>query len=138
MIKYVMRQVTLNSNLPTFGKISDEIWDLAAHHLEILKHKFPGYRCDLYESNEGWAVIRVESSEGAMIISASFSTDRVTIVHHVVISPFEREIIHYADPRLTDDIISDLIREQEILFEKGYGYPLCRYRHGRMMWEENR
>ena len=90
-----------------------EIWDLAEHHKKIIERKFlPRWRCVLYEL-ESNAVMRVEKSNDStsiLVIVFSSSFLRMIIPHHRhLIESFEE--MDYANPRFTDNILSDVLKE---------------------------
>ena len=108
---------------PPFKSVSQEVLDLAKHHLEILDRNFH-HRCTLSDSpelgQEPKAFISVEmvftrdsyAYEHMTILVASFSSDSVDIVTPAYTHPLSgSETIYYADPRFTDDFLSDKLRE---------------------------
>ena len=90
--------------------ISQEIWDLAAHHLKILRHKFPDYKYKIYETagqepTGDFASVTIHIGP-TTIFWASFTSSFLEIT---TLRSDER--IYYADPEFTDDILSDKLKE---------------------------
>ena len=89
------------------GHVFQEVLDLAKHHLRILERKFPNYGYALYESGSS---IRLQVSDGSMfetstLLVAFFSSSSISISNHLLIHAIEE--ISYADPKFTDDLLSD-------------------------------
>ena len=116
------------------GRISKEILALAIHHKEMLERRFPSLTCNLREvpyCPVGGYWLRLQISEEAVefpplfqnrcILAVSFSSDFIKIerTHRWLPWPkphwprvFElMEEINYADPRFTENILSDILVE---------------------------
>ena len=93
--------------------VTEEILDLAKHHKRILERKFPTYTCDLSESSghDGpRSFLRVESniSPDDVTLMVLFSSRSIQIFSSI---SDQDETIDYADPRFTDDILSNKLEE---------------------------
>ena len=88
--------------------VTDEIRALALHHLDILKRRFPNYNCHLFDWPYCW--IRADSND-SVIFTAIFYTDSLKIAGCAKPICNNINIVNYADPRFTDDFISDILRE---------------------------
>ena len=103
-------------SLPIYGYVSNEIWSLAWHHKGIIKHTLPDYYYNLYETHEGEAIIRVETMRNhAVLLVATFYPSSLKIVVCPPLVPAWKvyETIDYANPKFTDSIIADKLRELE-------------------------
>ena len=104
------------------------IWALANHHKKILKRRFPNYVVSISVREPLSGVlyppfVSVETDEPSIgIFSAAFQPSSVTISIHTQYAPGSQtlitsldreETIYYADPKLTDDILSEIIEEFE-------------------------
>ena len=98
---------------PYSNHAPEEIAALAEHQKEILKRRFPNYEHALAACNDGpycW----LDVCDGTItILVATFFSDRIRIS-----SRFEEDgwcgailYVDYADPRFTDDTISDIVEE---------------------------
>ena len=111
---------TVDSNVPK------EVWVIAEHQKEMLKRRFPSYECRIYEWPNGWLRFEVWNKGNIAMLVAVFSSSRVRIM----IPPFIQrdkyllpnfckgyadnewaEVVHYADPKFTDDALSDMLEE---------------------------
>lgn len=113
--------------IPT--RFSKEIWILAEHHYDILMRKFPDYAYVLHEDDTylpakvtEWWLQLVVSERGTTLLIASFSSSFVK----VELSPFKEmtmstkygsgiifanriEVIEYADPKFTDNVLTNML-----------------------------
>ena len=99
-------------------RVYKDIWALAKHHLKILKRKFPSYiiSISILEPTLQTALggyppfISVETDGpcGETILSAVFHPSSVTITSIAM-----EETIDYADPRFTDDFLSEIVGKFE-------------------------
>ena len=91
-------------------RITEEVWLLAKHQRDILERRFPHYKCILHKSlSECW--ISVET-DVIMILSASF-TDSSILISLPALPPSHIKEVNYADPRFTENILSDVVGELE-------------------------
>ena len=103
-----------------------EVLDLVKHHKRIIERKFPNYKCTIHDSWESEVYISVEIGQDAIdidhrifralridqniaILVACFSTSSINIESRMI--PPEYKTIDYADPRFTDDTITDKLTE---------------------------
>ena len=97
-----------------------EIIVLAKHQRMILEHRFPNYEHFLYERASP-CLMNVGNDSCSTILQITFYPDRISII-----SSFKDEdeentiniegltIVKYADPKFTDDTISDILKEWEV------------------------
>ena len=118
-----------------YPRISKAICLLVEHHKDILKSRFPDYEYKIYECPNDW--LRIEISDqrigNGVLLVASFSSSSIKIANQVVntrlaspskdklnartglpmtfihIAPNFTEEISYADPKFTDDMLSDIL-----------------------------
>ena len=107
--------------------IFGEIYKLAAHYEEALKDEFPQYECSLANLGRSWALLRVFDGDPRRIpiLTAEFSSRCVNISYYGYVDDIpERHTayIEYIDPKLTEDILSDILKtyDKRILM----GYPI--------------
>ena len=108
------------------ANVIEEVLDLAKHHKKIIERKFPNYKCILHDSWESEVFISVEIcqddididhrifrmlsiDQNIYILVACFSTRCIKIESSMI--PPEYKTIDYADPRFTDDTITDKLEE---------------------------
>ena len=112
---------------------AQEIWDLAEHHIDILKREFPDiyaspfpsipkYKYGIFyddnlENPKVWLRVEIwddpDPSIKRIILEAAFYSSSVKIITYDR-NPHASarcEIIDYADPKFTDNILHDLIKE---------------------------
>ena len=99
----------------TSGHTPKEILALAEHQLGILKRRFPNYEHVLYKHGICW--ISVSDKGGSIILAISFYSSSIEIISSFgdeeTITIEEDFVLDYADPRFTDDTISDKLKEWE-------------------------
>ena len=104
--------------------ISDEIWTLAKRQLEILERRFQRRSYEMHLTIDGSPVVwlRVDFNNGHMkgkpsestTLEVAFSPNCIEIMTSY---PYGNEVIDLADPKFTEDLISDKIRELEMQCE---------------------
>ena len=84
----------------------EELVDLAEHHRDILKRRFPSHEYILFKSSTGCS-ISVAVPTGSVIFEASF------LLSGVLIAPptMDHIFINYADPKFTDNILVELMEQ---------------------------
>ena len=92
--------------------ISKEIVILAQHQLEILDRRFPNNKHTLY--THGLDCCITVRDTAPKIIAISFRSNFIEIVWSYVDKEAISIILDYADPKFTDDTISDMIKEWEV------------------------
>ena len=111
----------IKSTIQDFS-LTEEILDLAKHQLEILERRFPEYKYILYKSKGCW--VAVETGENIEILMVSFFHSHIRIApfsfvqlhEHLHRDPFN---LDYADPKFTDDFLSDILRELVEMDKRG-------------------
>ena len=108
----------------TYGLVSKEVVALAQHQLEILECRFPNYHYILYEWPFYWSRIEIfggnRPSVASMVLVVSFTPRSIKIaappfkVLTLIHDPRRRyhnlaEEINYADPRFTENTLSDIL-----------------------------
>ena len=88
--------------------MSIEVRALAEHHLDILKRRFPNYNYHLFDYPYCW--IRADWYD-SIIFTAIFYADSLKIAGCAKTIRNNISTVNYADPRFTDDFISDKLRE---------------------------
>ena len=91
--------------------VSEEVQALAEYHLDILKRRFPDHKHQYHD--EFW--VRIEKEGCSTIFVIVFSEDSVRILtgrEGEIVPPID-ETIDYADPRFTDDTLSEIIERVE-------------------------
>ena len=92
-----------------YPHVPKEIVALVEHHLVIIKRRFPDYKCETYEWPEHYW-LRVEISNGKnVLLVASFTSSSINIATAEAPGPDFAEVIDYADPRFTDNVIIDTL-----------------------------
>ena len=93
--------------------IIKEVWILAQYQKGILERKFPKCQHVLYEYclSDHWARLEVQRSTRPHhpILIASFSTSCVRINANAPLGFYDHKI-DYADPKFTDDLLSDMLK----------------------------
>ena len=118
--------LALTDECVTSGRILKEVLALAAHHREILQRRFSSYDYYLYEYpkcrirfevwKRGAAHVRglarrIEDDRADLLI-ASFSSSDIQIRVPPICPEFTEEI-SYADPKFTDNTLSDILERLE-------------------------
>ena len=87
-----------------------DVHRLAVFYKKAIEDEFPQYWClldliDLSNRNGDWAFLRVyRNHDNKDILTVEFLSSRVKIV-----SPGHNDIVNYADPRFTEDILSKVL-----------------------------
>ena len=93
-----------------------EIVILARHQKEILERRFPNMLIVIHEydpSND--CLMIVGNEEYPIILQISFRPNSIEIIPPDILSPNDKCVtLDYADPKFTDDTISDILKEWEI------------------------
>ena len=94
--------------------LSKEVCDLAKHHFDGMQNRFPSYKHILHEWRDYWWMCVETKKPPALrdtVLVASFCHDSVMIV-----ASNGRFVlrVYYADPKFTDDFLSDIIKEWEM------------------------
>ena len=88
-----------------------EIVILARHQLEILERRFPNYEHSIHilESSDNCMIV---SSYKNYLLQISFYPSSIEILS--TFGDEEAIVLDYADPKFTDDTISDKLKEWEV------------------------
>ena len=101
------------------GVVPEERVALAKHQMEILERRFPNHDCQLYALGSPMCYIfgNNKNYPNPYLFQISFRSSSVEILLSIGDEDKEieeRTILDYADPRFTDDIIPDMIKEWEV------------------------
>ena len=88
---------------------------LVMHHLHILQRRFPDYR-HVLNGPPYWIQVYAPDEHGgnAVIIVSFFSGHLHILINHPPGHVGGDDTVYYADPKLTDDFLSEIVENVEL------------------------